>query len=182
MSSGGFSGIPEAAKWPLMAWITSSVASNWAYGPSWPKSVSDSTKRCSNSAEISRGSSLSGPSVPGLVDSIHTSALANSSRSWAWPSAVVTSTVMPRLLKLRKAKYRLVSPSGVNGGMRRESAPPGGSTRITSAPKSASNRPANSPLTSAMSMTRRPLSGSSLDDTKRDTTPSIHAGSKNVVN
>ena len=165
-----------------MAWITSSVAPKWAYGPSWPKSVIESTKRCSNSEDTARGSSPYGASDPGLVDSIHTSAEANSSRSWDWPSAVVTSTVMPRLLKLRKAKYRLVSPSGANGGIRRESAPPGGSTRMTSAPRSASSLPASSPLTSAMSMTQRPLRGSSFEDTLPDTTASIHADSKNVVN
>src|SRR5579875_3695910 len=47
--------------------------------------------------------------------------------------------------------------------MRRDAAPPGGSTRTTSAPRSPSRRPHSSALSVAMSSTRMPARGRSSD-------------------
>ena len=103
-SSGGLPTTPDLKISPAMPQITGSVASKSRYGPDWPKSVIDAATRCGNRADTDSGSNPIGPSWPGRVVSIQTSACPKRPRSRARPSGVARSTTAPRLLKLRMAK------------------------------------------------------------------------------
>ncbi len=97
---GSPSGIPDTLINPHIAWNTPSYPARSAYGPSWPKPV---TEQYTSRGLISRRLSWSRPylaSTPVRKFSTSTSDFAARSRISRAPSGVEWSTVMDRLLRL----------------------------------------------------------------------------------
>ena len=159
MCSGVPSTSPVSCVRPLMASKMRAKPPRCRYGPVWPKPVRRSTMRRGLTACSVSKSSPHSSSLPARKFSTSTSACAASRSSSARPSALRTSSVMPRLPRFVTFQYSERSPL-TGWSLRSASLPSGSSIFVTSAPRSAHSAAPNGPATTVeRSRMRTPCSG-----------------------